>query len=194
MKIYIVETRNGTKVIYNENKLVKLLSDEDQGRHDLNHIHITELEAEVKEEITGLDYFTRLKSKLDRDNKLEVTLGDGYAEDVERLKQMIIDKVKPGPQKDSFLKRLEITPFVKKDISALLRGFGSYILYEFPLTFDDSLEYYKLVLKLHKFRKIEDKFVRENYDSSGYLHSRGYCVTPDRIKDCFNTVKSEIVN
>ena len=31
-------------------------------------------------------------------------------------------------------------------------------------------------------------------DSSGYLHSRGYCVTPDRIKDCFNTVKSEIVN
>ena len=157
-------------------------------------IHITELEAEVKEEITGLDYFTRLKSKLDRDNKLEVTLGDGYAEDVERLKQMIIDKAKPGPQKDSFLKRLEITPFVKKDISALLRGFGSYILYEFPLTFDDSLEYYKLVLKLHKFRKIEDKFVRENYDSSGYLHSRGYCVTPDRIKDCFNTVKSEIVN
>jgi hypothetical protein len=97
-------------------------------------------------------------------------------------------------QKDSFLKRLEITPFVKKDISALLRGFGSYILYEFPLAFDNSLEYYKLVLKLHKFRKIEDKFVRENYDSSGYLHSRGYCVTPDRIKDCFNTVKSEMVN
>jgi hypothetical protein len=38
MKIYIVETRNGTKVIYNENKLVKLLSDEDQRLHDLNHI------------------------------------------------------------------------------------------------------------------------------------------------------------
>ena len=96
-----------------------------------------------------------------RDNKLEMTLGDGYAEDVERLKQMIIDKAKPGPQKDSFLKRLEITPFVKKDISALLRGFGSYILYEFPLAFDNSLEYYKLVLKLHKFRKIEENMKRE---------------------------------
>ena len=99
---------------------------------------------------------------------------------------MIVELAKPSKQKDAFISKLNITSFSKSEIYMLLRGHVDFILYEFPLSITDCLEYYKLLLKLHNFRNIKDRFLRETYNSSGYLHSRGYCVTP---KICLTNFK-----
>ena len=187
MILYIVDTtNNGVKIFECEKKLNTYLTNEKLVGKNISHYNVTTYEAEVKSTSNGVNIIENYSSSITRDNKLDAALGDEYASNVERLKQMIVELAKPGKQKYAFISKLNITSFSKSEISALLRGHSDFILYEFPLSLTDCLEYYKLLLKLHNFRNIKDRFVRETYNSSGYLHSRGYCVTP---KICLTNFK-----
>lgn len=189
MKLFILDTHDGVKVYYSEDDVAKFITNQKLSRKDTDYIRVTELEAEVKSQLTGSDYLSNFQSQLKRENKLESMLGSDYATNVERLKDIVITSGKDMPQKTAFLSKLEITNFDKKSISKLLTGHANYILYEVPIGLENSVDYFKLVLKLHGFRKIEEKFVREIYNKSGYLHSRGYCVTPERVINDFNEAK-----
>lgn len=187
MIIYLVHTNDDVKVLYDEDSVVKLLTKDKINRKDISKYKI--LEAEIKSDSSGSEILEAYQSALLRDNKLDMMLGDEYAQNVQKLKDIIVESAKSSPQKVSFLTKLEVTPFMKSNISKLLSGHINFILYEVPIDLENSLEYYKLLLKLHNFRKIEDKFVREIYNSSGYLHTRSYCMTPDRLKDSFYEAK-----
>lgn len=189
MVLYLVYTNDDVKVLYDEDSVAKLLTNDKINRKDISKYRIRVLEAEIKSDLTGSELLDTYQSILTRENKLDIMLGDEYAQNVQKLKDLIVESVKSSPQKVSFLSKLEITPFVKSNISKLLSGHSNFVLYEAPISLDNCLDYYKLVLKLHGFRKIEDKFVREIYNSSGYLHTRSYCMTPERCKDSFNEAK-----
>lgn len=189
MILYLVHTFDGVRVLYDEDSVVKFLTNEKINRKDISKYIIKTLEAEEKSNLSGSQLLENFQEVLSRDNKLDIMLGDEYAQKVQKLKEIIVNSDNSNRQKVAFLTKLEITPFVKSSISKLLSGHSNFILYEFPLSLEDSLDYYKLVLQLHGFRKIEDKFVREIYTSSGFVHSRGYCVTPDRLITAFKKAK-----
>ncbi len=189
MILYIVKTSSKTKVFECERKLNTFLKNEQINGKNISRYSISTYEAELKSISNGLECSNNYSSSIIRDNKLEVALGDDYASNVQKFKQMILESAKPGPQKDAFLLKLDITPSVKADMTHLIKSNASFTLYEIPLGLENSVEYYKLLLKLYNFRKIEEKFVRETYNSSGYLHSRGYCVTPERCLVGFKLAK-----
>lgn len=190
MLLYLVYTNDSTRVFDVESAVAKFLTTEKLNHKDISKYKVTTFEASVKAVSTGTELLKNYSSTLVRDKKLDIMLGDEYAQNVQRLKNLIEEFGKDIPQKTNFLSKLEITPFVKNSISKLLTGHSNYILYEFPIGLKNSVEYYKLVLKLHKFRKIDTKFVRELYNKSGYLHSRALCVTPERLVESFGQAKS----
>lgn len=190
MILYIVDrTNNGVKIFECEKKLNTYLTNEKITGKNISDYNVTTYEVLSKSTSDGFNIVENYSSCITRDNKLDASLCDEYASNVHRLKQMIVELSKPGKQKDLFISKLNITSFSKSEISTLLRGHVNFILYEFPLGLTDCQEYYKLLLKLHNFRNIKDRFVRETYNSSGYLHSRGYCVTPERCLTNFKLAK-----
>ena len=190
MKLYLVYV-DGVKVFSNSNEVAQFLTNQQLNRKNISQFTITEIEAEIQSETCGTEYLTNFQSELVRQSTLDIVLGDDYAALVKKLKSIIEQFSKPGVQKTAFLAKLEITPHQKSNISKLLSSHQNFILYEVPICLEDSVEYFKIVLQLHGFRKISDKFVREIYTKSGYLHSRCYCVTPDRVVESFNKAKSK---
>lgn len=190
MKLYLVYG-DGVKVFNKPNEVAQFLTNQQLNRKNISHFIVTEIEAQIQSEFHGNDYLTNFQSELALESTLDIVLGDDYGALVKKLKSIIEHLSKDGPQKTAFLKKLEITPYQKSNISKLLSSHQNFILYEVPICLEDSVEYYKIVLQLHGFRKISDKFVREIYTKSGYLHSRGYCVTPDRVIESFNKAKSK---
>jgi len=193
MKLFLVDTHTGLKVLKTKEEVVKLLTQLDDSaslKKDLAKSRVTEIEAEIVSDISGLEMVSQFRNEMARENKLNSTLGDTFSTLVLELKDFITQFGKSGPQKDNFLKKLQITPFVKASISKLLSANVDFILYEVPISLENSDDYYKLLLKIHKFRKIEETFARETYNSSGFLHSRANCVTPQRIIESFNGVKN----
>lgn len=189
MRIFIVETSRGTKLFYSDDKLTQFLSSEELNKKNLSSIRITELEAEVKSESNGQKYLDDVKSQLSRDTKIDSALGDKLSELVEQFRTVILNCNRQPIQRDSFLKKLDITPRTKSDISKLFRGWNQYLLYEA----EDSVEYYKLLLQIYKYKSISEKFVREIYNQNGYLHSRGYCKTRPECITNFNLAKRFIL-
>ena len=189
MRIFIVETSRGTKLFYSDDKLTQFLSSEELNKKNLSSIRITELEAEVKSESNGQKYLDDVKSQLSRDTKIDSALGDKLSQLIEQFRIFISESKRQPIVRDSFLKKLDITPRTKSDISKLFRGWNQYLIYE-P---GDSVEYYKLLLQIYKYKTIEDKFVREIYDQNGYLHSRGYCKTRPECITNFNLAKKFIL-
>ena len=134
MILYIVDTtNNGVKIFECEKKLNTYLTNEKLVGKNISHYNVTTYEAEVKSTSNGLNIIENYSSSITRDNKLDAALGDEYASNVERLKQMIVELAKPSKQKDAFISKLNITSFSKSEISMLLRGHVDFILYEFPL-------------------------------------------------------------
>jgi hypothetical protein len=191
MILYLVQSSSKTKVFYSEDLVNRFLTNEQISGHDISGYSVTIFEGEIKSETIGQSYLNNYTQSIERESKLDATLGDDYATNVEKLKQMVIEIANDTPQKTAFIKRLNITPSEKSKISRLLTSNVDFVLYEVAIAAGDNLpEYYKCLLKLHNFRKIDDKFVRETYNKSGYVHTRSNCVTPDRCKIVFKEVKS----
>lgn len=190
MKLYLVYG-DGVRVFYQTDEVANFLTNQKLNRKNINQFTITEIEADIKSESCGEDYLSFYQSAIARESSLDICLGDEYAEGVQKLKSIIEQSVKSSPQQIAFLTKLKITPPIKKNISKLLSFHVNFILYEVPICLEDSVDYYRLVLSLHGFRKIEEKFVREIYNTNGYLHSRSYCTTPKRIIEGFQLAKSK---
>lgn len=181
--MFIVD--NGSLKMFNDEKdLVKFLGSEKTKRKNLKGISIKVAEIEVSEETNGSDYLDSYIESSNRQIKLNVVLGDDLSQKVNKFKTMFTELAKEEVIKNRFLTQLETTPVDKKSLSKLFSSYVGYLL-----SVNESVEWYKTVLSIHNFRKIEDFYIREIFYSNGTSQYANVKVT-DGAKQNFNLAKA----
>jgi hypothetical protein len=111
-------------------------------------------------------------------------LGDEFATKIEKFKKLFLEFAKDDILKKRFLDQLETTPLEKKSLSKLISGWVGYLF-----SVNDSVEWFRTILDIHNFRKIEDSYIREIFYSNGtsrYLNVK----TNESAKENFLKAKS----
>lgn len=169
MKMYIVHS-DVTKLFYDEQALVKYLATQKSKRvfssgkfqPKLDYVKIETVELEVLEENIGSTYLNSYVESTNRQTKVNSVLGDDLSQKLEKFKSLFLEFAKEDVQKKKFLSQLEITPVEKKSLSKLVSNWVGYLF-----AVNDSVEWFKAILDIHNFRKIEDSYVREIFYSNG---------------------------
>lgn len=169
MKMFIVYS-DTIKLFYDEQSLVKYLGSEKSkqinvsGRFSpkLDHIKIETVEVEVLEENLASNYLNSYVESTNRQIKVNSILGDDLSQKLEKFKSMFLEFAKDDVMKKRFLSQIETTPVDKKSLSKLFSGSVGYLF-----SVNDSVEWFKSILDIHNFRKIEDFYVREIFYSNG---------------------------
>lgn len=169
MKMFIVHS-DTTKLFYDEQSLIKYLGSEKSKRafrggkyiSKLDCIKIETVEVEVLEETIASTYLESYIESTNRQTKVMSVLGDELSQKLEKFKSLFLEFAKDDIPKTRFLSQLEITPVEKKSLSKLISGWVGYLF-----SINDSVEWFKSILDIHNFRKIEDSYVREIFYSNG---------------------------
>lgn len=169
MKMYLVHA-DTIKVFYDEQNLLKYLSIEKSKKINYggklisksDWIKVETVEVNVLEQSDGSTYLESYIESTNRENKLNSVIGDDLSQKLERFKSMFVDFAKDDVLKNRFLNLLETTPVDKKSLSKLVSGWVGYLFFV-----NNSVDWFKAILDLHKFRKIEDSYVREVFYSNG---------------------------
>lgn len=169
MKMFIVHT-DYTKLFYDEQSLIKYLGTEKSKRiyHSgkyipkLDWVKIETVEVEVLEENIASSYLDSYIESTKRQTKLNSILGDEISQKFQKFKSMFMELAKDDTEKNKFLNQLEITPVDKKSLSRLITNWTGYLF-----SVNDSVEWFRSILDIHNFRKIEDSYVREIFYSNG---------------------------
>lgn len=169
MKKFIVYS-DVVKIFSEEKDLIKYLAGEKSKKINfggkfvskLENIHIETVEVKVLESNIALSYLESYIETANRDLKLNTVLGDDFANKIGKFKKLFLEFAKDDILKKRFLDQLETTPLEKKCLSKLISGWTGYLF-----SVNDSVEWYRVILDLHNFRKIEDSYVREFISSSG---------------------------
>lgn len=170
MKKFIVYS-DVVKIFNDEQTLVKYLNGEKSKRvftssgkwtPKLDFVKIETVNVEVLEENIGTDYLNSYIESTNRQTKVMSVLGDELSQKLEKFKSLFLEFAKEDVQKSKFLSQLEITPVEKKSLSKLISGWVGYLF-----SINDSVEWFRSILDIHNFRKIEDSYVREIFYSNG---------------------------
>jgi len=134
------------------------------GKYDykLNHIKIETVEIEVLEETVASTYLDSYIESTNRQIKLNSVLGDELSQKLEKFKSLYLEFAKDDILKKRFLSQLETTPTEKKSLSKLISGWVGYLF-----SINESVDWFKSILDIHNFRKIEDFYTREMFYSNG---------------------------
>lgn len=168
MKVYLLDAYGrGSRYFYDEKSLISYLN-RDKTTHNPLHLYkVTVIEAQVEETADGSFYLERFekqtREKNTRESKLNSVLGDEFTLKVDKLINMVKEVAANDIRKQKFLEALELVPVEKKDFSKFVSGWSDYLLYQV----DSSVEYYKTLLAVHNFRKINDHYTVVLYDSRG---------------------------
>lgn len=182
-----------TKLFYDEQSLVKYLGSEkskktlqSNGKYvsKLEHIKIETVELEVLEETVASTYLNSYIESTNRQTKVNSVLGDELSQKLEKFKSMFLELAKEDILKTRFISQLETTPIEKKSLSKLISGWVGYLF-----SVNESVEWYRAILDIHNFRKIEDFYVREIFYSNGTSRYQNVKVT-DEAKQNFNLAKA----
>jgi len=169
MRKFIVH--NDTIRIFNtEKELVKYLAVEKSKRiyireklvSKLEGIIIQTVEMDVLGESLASNYFEAYVENANKEIELKSGLGDETSRKLEKFKSMFLEFAKDDMNKKKFLAQLETTPAGKKYLSKLLSSWVGYLF-----SVSDQVEWFKSILDIHNFRKIEDYYVREVFYSDG---------------------------
>lgn len=191
MKMYIVYN-DTTKLFYDEQALIKYLGTEKSKRiyyggkyiSKLDRIKIETVEVEVLEKNTASAYLDSYIESTNRQTKVNSVLGDELSQKLEKFKSMFVEFAKDDVLKTKFINQLEITPVEKKSLSKLFSGWTGYLF-----SVNDSVEWFRLILDIHNYRKIEDSYAREIFYSNGTSRYQNVKVT-DEAKQNFNLAKA----
>jgi hypothetical protein len=185
MEIYLVNTHgSGRKYFEDEKSLLQFLNNESLKGENISNFSVKVVECTAKEELDGLKYIQSFKDKSNRAIKLNAVLGDEFSSKVEKFKTMFSELAKDDSSKIKFKSKLDI---VSTDKKALSRLFTTNVGYLFSV--DTSVDWYKTILDIHNFKKIEDFYVREVFYSNGTSRYQNVKV-PDLAKENFNKAKS----
>ena len=196
MKVFIVHS-DTTKLFYDEQSLIKYLGSEKSKKiligsvsapnkyaSKLDHIKIETVELEVLEETVASTYLKSYIESTNRQTKVNSVLGDDLSQKLEKFKSMFLEFAKEDVLKTKFISQLETTPIEKKSLSKLISGWVGYLF-----SVNESVEWFKSILDIHNFRKIEDFYVREMFYSNGTSRYQNVKVT-DEAKQNFKLAKS----
>lgn len=191
MKKFIVYS-DVVKIFSEEKDLIKYLAGEKSKKINfggkfvskLENIQIETVEIEVLESNIASNYLESYIETSNRNLKLNTVLGDEFATKIEKFKKMFLEFAKDDILKKRFLDQLETTPLEKKSLSKLISGWVGYLF-----SVNDSVEWFRAILDIHNFRKIEDSYIREIFYSNGtsrYLNVK----TNESAKENFLKAKS----
>jgi hypothetical protein len=191
MKKFIVYS-DVVKIFSEEKDLIKYLSGEKSKKINfggkfvskLENIQIETVEIEVLESNIASNYLESYIETSNRNLKLNTVLGDEFATKIEKFKKLFLEFAKDDILKKRFLDQLETTPLEKKSLSKLISGWVGYLF-----SVNDSVEWFRTILDIHNFRKIEDSYIREIFYSNGtsrYLNVK----TNESAKENFLKAKS----
>lgn len=180
------------KIFLEEKDLIKYLSREKpkkvymdgKFRSKLDGIYIETVEINVLDTSIASKYLESYVENNKRQTKINSALGDDLSQKVGKLKNMFLELSKDDINKDRFLSQLEATPVEKKSLSKLISGWANYLFFV-----DDSVDWFRIILDIHNFRKIEDSYIRELFDSRGvsrYVNMK----VKDSAKENFEKAKS----
>lgn len=169
MKKFIVYS-DVVKIFSEEKDLIKYLAGEKSKKINfggkfvskLENIHIETVELEVLESNIASNYLESYIETSNRNLKLNTVLGDEFATKIEKFKKLFLEFAKDDILKKRFLDQLETTPLEKKSLSKLISGWVGYLF-----SVNDSVEWFRTILDIHNFRKIEDSYIREIFYSNG---------------------------
>jgi hypothetical protein len=190
MKMFIVYS-DTVKLFYDEESLVKYLGSEKSKQVNLNgkfdskldHIKIETVEVEVLEESIASSYLDSYIESTNRQTKVNSVLGDDLSQKLEKFKIMFLEFSTEDVLKARFITQLETTPIEKKSLSKLISGWVGYLFFV-----NDSVEWFKVILDIHNFRKIEDSYTREIFFSNGTSRFHNVKVT-EQSKTNFQIAK-----
>lgn len=142
------------------------------------------VEVEILEESVASSYLESYIESTNRQTKVDSILGDELSQKLEKFKSMYLEFAKDSVLKNRFLNQLETTPVDKKPLSKLFSGWVGYLF-----SVNDSVEWFRAILDIHNFRKIQDSYVREIFYSNGSSRYQNVKVN-DLAKENFYKAKS----
>jgi len=184
MKVYLLDVvGRGPRYFTDERALITYLTNDDNRGGVIVEYKVTVVEATVLEESNAKDYLESYRKSTSeknvRESKLSAVLGDEFAIAFERLINYITENVKDNIVKQKFLEEVKLIPVEKKQISKFFTKRSNYLLYEVSST----VEYYKLLLDVHNFRTIEDRYYALRYDHLGKEYVEGGFTKPINKKN-----------
>lgn len=190
MKVFIVHS-DTIKLFYDEKSLIRYLGLEKTKQiymgskyvSKLNHIKIETVELDVLEETVASTYLDSYIESTNRQTKVNSVLGDELSQKLEKFKSLYLEFAKDDILKKRFLSQLETTPIEKKFLSKLISGWVGYLF-----SINDSVDWFKSILDIHNFRKIEDFYTREIFYSNGTSRYQSVKVN-DLAKQNFHIAK-----
>lgn len=194
MKKFIVYS-DDVRIFSNEKDLVKYLSTQRTKKvlsggkfvSKLDLIEIETCEIEILEESIASKYLESYVDSQKRETKLNSVLGDTLSQNFEKFKTMFSELAKDDTNKNKFLSQLEVTPVEKKSLSKLISSWSGYLFFV-----DYSVEWYRAILNLHSFRKINDSYTREIFYSNGYTSRYQNVKVSEEQKRNFDEAKKTI--
>lgn len=193
MKMWVANTNSGEKWFYSQDHLLKFLSNEKLKKvwsgpnlvPALNTIEIQTVEVEFLEKFKADEFFESYVESSNRELKLEAVLGDEFSQKVDKFKTMFEQLAEDNILKTKFKAKLDTVAINKKSISKLI---VSNVGYLFAANY--SVEWYRAILDLHNFKKIDDFYQRELVSKSGYI-TYGNVKVNDEAKANFQIAKSK---
>jgi hypothetical protein len=184
MKVYLLDViGRGPRYFSDEKSLITYLNNDDNRGDAFHRYKVTVVEASILEESNGKDYLDSYnKSTTERnvrEAKLSAVLGDKYAISVDKLIGYITTNAKDTYVKERFLEDIKLIPVEKKQLSKFITKRSNYLLYEVS----SDVEYYKLLLAVHNFRAIEDRYYALRYDQYGKEYNEGGWTKPINKKN-----------
>jgi len=176
--MYIIDNR----VFFTKESLIKFLGNEMSKSEDISNYNIIEVEYNETSKTDGKTLMSQYITQKDREMKLNSVMGDDLSTNFSRFKEMFLELAEDNQLKNKFSSKLETTPVVKSKISKLLTDNVGYLL-----SVNTSVEWYKTILSLHNFRKIEDFYHREAIFSGRVMTGR--IKVTDEAKTNFNLAK-----
>jgi hypothetical protein len=179
MKVYLLDAYNrGSRYFTDEKALISYLNTDNKRGEPIHKYQLRVLEAELELTTNGSSYLeTYEKSTREqnqREAKLKAVLGDEYAIAVDNLLTYIKENAKESIMKEKFFESVSLVAIEKKEFSKFASKKSSYLLYEVS----DTVEYYKLLLAVHNFRKMEDRYYAVRYDQYGREFNEGGWTKP----------------
>jgi hypothetical protein len=192
MKVYLLDAYGrGPRYFTDEKSLISYLNNDNKRGEPIQNHRITVLEAEIESTADGSTYlenYEKITREINlRESKLNTVLGDAYSIAVDKFINYIKENAKDNYMKRDFLKTLELVPVEKKEFSKFISNCSDYLLYQVS----DKVEYYKLLLAVHNFRKINDRFTVYIYDKSGRICNYSSGRTPESNMKNFLLAKAK---
>jgi hypothetical protein len=189
MKVYLLDTHRGPRYFLEEKSLISYLNNDKKRGEFIKGYNVTVLDAEVEKKENGSEflenYETSTRQKNVRDLKLKSVLGDEFTTKVNKLINYIKEKAKDNNMRKDFLKEVELVTVEKKEFSKFVSKCSEYLLYQVC----DKVEYYKLLLDVHNFRKINDRYTVYIYNQLGEVSNYASSMTPEKNKQNFLKAK-----